>query len=304
MLAVFLDQQVDCVLRDGYLPRRGFRLWSGEHHLPTGVVSVLFTDGDGFVVNVQVRPEEGHQFTLPQSADQLQIEHGQDISGVDGVQVGLEVLRQECLHLYLLYLGSDAVISGIPGNQPFFHRSLESAVQSEVNTPYCGTAQTGVAFAAAPLNSAFLHQILVELLEVTGGQLLQLDLSDLGNGVGLDDQVVAVCRRWPDVGLGVELVPAAEPGGYRVILVAAHIQTDCLLLCLGQLLFDLCLGLTQHILDDSLASLRIIAGGVPAFPATVLPLADVALAVGSLFCHRLSPPCSHTPYHNLGKESY
>ena len=38
---------------------------------------------------IQVAPKERHQFTFSQSADQFQVEHGQDISGVCGVQIGL-----------------------------------------------------------------------------------------------------------------------------------------------------------------------------------------------------------------------
>ena len=105
------------------------------------------------------------------------------------------MLREKRLHLYLLHFGSDAVVSGIPWNEPFLDRSLESAVESEVEPPYCGAAQTGITLAAALLDSALLHQALVELLEITGGQLLQFDLPDAGDGVGFDDQVVAVCRR-------------------------------------------------------------------------------------------------------------
>ena len=79
---------------------------------------------------------------------------------------------------------------------------LHPLVQGEVDTPDCSTAQAEAALAAALLDSAVFHQILVEFLEVTGGQLSELDLSDAGNGIGLDNQVVAVCRRWPDVRQG------------------------------------------------------------------------------------------------------
>ena len=91
VLAVFLNQQIDRVLRDGHLPHRSFRLWPGEHYLPAGVADVLLADGDCLVCHVQVAPKERHQFAFPQSADQLQIEHGKYSSSVGGIKIGLEV---------------------------------------------------------------------------------------------------------------------------------------------------------------------------------------------------------------------
>ena len=97
------------------------------------------------------------------------------------------MFRQECLHFHLLHFRSDAVVSGVAGNEPLFHCSLECAVQGEVDASDSGTTQTEVALTAALLYPAALHQVFVELLEITGGQLLQLDLSDAGDGVGFDD---------------------------------------------------------------------------------------------------------------------
>ena len=145
VFAMFLDQQIYCVLRDGYLPYRGLRLWPGEHYLAAGVSDVLFTDRDRLVLCVQVAPEERHQFAFPQSADQLQIEHGEYPSGVGGVQVGFQVFWQERLHFYLLYLGSDAVIGRVAWDEPLFHCSLKCAVQGEVYASDCSTAKARVA---------------------------------------------------------------------------------------------------------------------------------------------------------------
>ena len=105
------------------------------------------------------------------------------------------------------------------------------------------------------------------------------------NGVGPDNKLVAVSGGRSDVGLGVEFVPAAEPGGYRVVLVAGYVQTSTFLLCLGQLLFHLSLRLAKDVLDDPLAGPGIVAGSVPSLPATVLALADVALSICSFLCH-------------------
>ena len=136
-----------------------------------------------------------------------------------------------------------------------------------MNAAHCGVAQTGIALAAAFLYPATLHQVFVELLQITRCQLVELDLSDPWNGVTLDDQLVAVCGSRPDIGLGVELVPAAKPGSHCIVLTSAHIQTSALLLSLGQLLLYLGLGLAEDILDDPLAGFKIAAGGVPSLPS-------------------------------------
>lgn len=46
VLAVFLNQQFDSVLRDGRLPDGRLRLWPGEHHLAAVVLDILLAGGD------------------------------------------------------------------------------------------------------------------------------------------------------------------------------------------------------------------------------------------------------------------
>ena len=123
-------------------------------------------------------------YCFAQSADQLQAEHGQDVSGIGGVQIRLEVFGQERFHLHFPYFRSDAVIGRVARNEPLHYRALKGAVKGEVDAPRCGAAQAGVAFAAACLDATFLHQVFVELLEVTGGRLLEFDLADSGTGAG------------------------------------------------------------------------------------------------------------------------
>jgi hypothetical protein len=74
------------------------------------------------------------------------------------------------------------------------------------------------------MDAAIFHQILVQLLQVTRGQFGELDLSDSGDGIGFDHQVVSVSGGDADVGLGVEVVPGAQPGGYGVFFCADYIQ--------------------------------------------------------------------------------
>ena len=48
---VLLDQEVDCVLRDGDPSHGGFGLGAGEGQFSAGVAHILFTDEDGFVLD-------------------------------------------------------------------------------------------------------------------------------------------------------------------------------------------------------------------------------------------------------------
>lgn len=70
-----------------------------------------------------------------------------------------------------------------------------------MDAPDRGTAQTGVALAAAHLDPAMFHQAFIELLEITGGQLGKLDSADMGDGTGLDDKMVTISSRWTLGGL-------------------------------------------------------------------------------------------------------
>ena len=136
------------------------------------------------------------------------------------------------------------------------------------------------------VNPATLHQVFVELLEVAGGQLGELDLADARDGVGFDHQLIAVCCGEADVGFGIEVVPGAEPSGYGVFLSSDYIEVFCFLQDSGQLGFDFGLAFAEDVFDDALASGGIVASGVAAFPAAIASLADVSFAVGAAFCHQ------------------
>ena len=202
---------------------RGLSLGPGEGQLAAGILDVLFAHGNRPILDIQVIPEESYQLTLPQAAHQLQIEHGQNAPCVGGVQVGLQMLRPEGFHFHLLNLWGNAVIGGVAGDEPLLHCPLKRAVEHQVDAAHRGAAQAGVAVAAFRVDSAMLHQIFVHLLEVSGGQLFQLDLPDAGDGIGFDHQLVAVCCGLPYIGLGVEVVPGVQPGGHGVFIRAGDV---------------------------------------------------------------------------------
>ena len=86
-------------------------------------------------------------------------------------------------------------------------------------------------------------------------------------------------------GLGVEIVPGAEPGGYGVFFCTDYVQVFGFLQNFGQLGFDFGLGFAEDIFDDTLAGGGIVAGGVTAFPAAIASLADISFTVGAALCH-------------------
>ena len=185
VLAVLLDQEVYRLLGDGDPADRSFGFGAGEGQLSTGVADILFADEDGFVLDVQVIPEESYQLAFPQTADQGQVEHREEPSCIGGIQVGFHILWTERLSLEFLNLGRDTVIGRVTGNQPLFDRSLESAVEHEVDTADGGAAQAG-ALILSNMDTPILHEVLIQLLQVAGGQFGELDLANPGDSVGFD----------------------------------------------------------------------------------------------------------------------
>ena len=66
--------------------------------------------------------------------------------------------------------------------------------------------------------SPILQQLFVELLQVSGGQLLQLDVPNAGDRIGLDDQFIPVGRSGADIGLGIELISGTQPACYGILI--------------------------------------------------------------------------------------
>ena len=73
VLCVLLYQQLHRPLRDGQLADGVGRLGLADHQLTVDTVYLL-ADGDGHVLRVQVRPQQGQQLTTPQAGGQFQIE--------------------------------------------------------------------------------------------------------------------------------------------------------------------------------------------------------------------------------------
>ena len=181
-------------------------------------------------------------------ADQFQIEHGQQSPFLCGVEVGLDMLRLEDLHLEFLHLRCDAVLGGVAEDQAFFYGAVQGIVKHQVQAADGGAAESRIAVTAFTSGAAALHQLLVELLQVVGGQLGELDAADTGDGVLLDHQTVAIRRGDTDIWLGIDVVPAPQPRGHGILICAADIDALTGLHGGGQLRFALRLGLAKTFL--------------------------------------------------------
>ena len=100
----------------------------------------------------------------------------------------------------------------------------------------------------------------------------------------------------------VVLHPHLKPTSHSVGLGPPIVDTDIFLDGFLQLFFYFRLRLSKNVLEDGLASFRIVTDSVPALPAAVFPLADVPFPVRSSFRHGISP-FRNEQYRNQGNKA-
>ena len=260
------------------------------HHQFSLGASHLLRDGDGSLLHVQVRPEEGQQFSPPQSCGQLQVEGCQQSPLVRFHQIGADLLFRQYLHLPLLHLWQLAASRGVHQDQPLRHSLLQAVVQQGMDAMDHPDAQSLVLQldVLVPLHPPVLLEIVVELLDLDRGELVQLDVPQLGDDVVIDVIQIVVLGVLPKPGLGIDLVPHRHPAFHRVGAATVHIQSLTVRDGLFQFLLDLRLSLSQDILNFLLPGRRVIGGRVESLPSTIFPFADTALAVGAFLPHSSS----------------
>lgn len=168
-----------------------------------------------------------------------------------------------------MHLRCDAVLGGVAKDQAFFYGAVQGIVEHQVQTADGGAAEPGVAVTAFAVGTATLHQLLVELLQIVGGQLGELDIADTRNGVLLDHQVIAIRRGDADIWLGVDVVPAPQPCGHGVFVGTADVDALCGLHSSGQLCLALCLRFAENVFDDALTGFRVVPRGIPPLPSAI-----------------------------------
>ena len=95
MLAVLLNQEVYRFLWDGDPADRGLGLGVGEGQFAIWISDILLAYEDSLIRNIQVSLEKGCQLAFPEAANQRQVEHREEASGVGGGEVGFHVLGSE-----------------------------------------------------------------------------------------------------------------------------------------------------------------------------------------------------------------
>ena len=150
--------------------------------------------------------------------------------------------------------------------------------------------------------SPAVQQVLVEPLQVQRGQVCQRDVADLRFDVVFQKALAGFEGGRSEFYFCVVLHPHLQPTPHRVGLGPPVVDADVFLDGFLQLFLDLGLRLTEDILDDGLASFRVVTDCVPALPSTVLSFADVPFPVRSSFRHGISP-FRNEQYRNQGNKA-
>ena len=179
---------------------------------------------------------------------------------------------------------------GLGGAQPLRHRLLQAVVQQRVDAPYHTGAETLVLQldVGVPLDAAGFLQVVVEFLDMDGGQLFQRCVAQLGDDVVVNVVEVVVLGFLPQPRLGVDLIPQRDPRAQRVGFCAAHVQLFSLRNGLLELFLCFCLRLGEDALLDRLASGGIAACGVASLPAAILTLAQTPFSICTFLRHGIN----------------
>ena len=142
----------------------------------------------------------------------------------------------------------------------------------------------------------------VEALQVQRSQFCQWNAADLRLDVVFQKTLAGLERGRSEFNFYVVLHPDLQPTPHRVGFGSSVVDAHVFLNGFLQLLLYLSLRLAENILDDGLSGFRIVTNGVASFPASVLSLADVPLAVCSSFRHGISP-FRNEQYRNQGNKA-
>ena len=289
VLCVLLYQQLHRPLRDGQLADGVGRLGLADHQFTVETVHLL-ADRDGHILHIQVRPQQSQQLTPPQAGGQLQIEGRQQTAPFRFGKIWADLVLRQYLHLSLFQLRQAAAFGGIGEEQPLRYRLLQAVVQQRVDAPYHAGAETLVLQldVGIPLDAAGFLQVVVELLDLDGGQLFQRCVAQFGDDVVVDVVEVVVLGFLPQAWLGVDLIPQLDPRAQRVGFGAAHVQLFSLRNGLLELFLGFGLGFGEDALVDGLAGGGIAACGVAALPVAVFPLAQTPFPVCTFLRHGIN----------------
>ena len=196
------------------------------------------------------------------------------------------MLHRERFHVPMLQLRQGAAVCGVDGYQLLAPGEVHCRGNDLMDIAYRFGAETfRLPFCLNSVHSALGQQLFVELLQLQGGQLTQLDFADIWLDVVVDVASVGLVGRRPHFDFGVVLEPDVHPLPDSVLCRLEGVYLCIFLDGLFKLCFYLRLSLAQDVFVDRFASLQVPSGGVAALPSTVRTLPDTALTVGSAFCH-------------------
>ena len=260
-------------------------LWLCCHQLPVNAGDLPAHRQDT-VFSIQVVPPKRQQFASPQSAGQLQEEHGQDAVLFRFPEIGSQLFRRQDGHLFFL-LGRDAaVVAGIVGNEPLLHRLPERRGQHHVDAPDRAAGEGGVGLTFPPLYPSAGSGVIVELLNLNGREPPELNPSQSRNDVVFDGIGVGLGGIGADHRLAVSFKPQPAPLRHRVILVVVDGDSPVVPDGPGQFFFALRLGPGRYTFLDRSSGHRVDALGIPPLPVTVGLFPDAALAIRTFLWHR------------------
>ena len=171
-----------------------------------------------FALRIQVCPLEGQQFSPPQAGGQFQIEGRKKAPALRFREIHPDFFLRQDLHFTFLKLGQLAALGRIAEDQPLRYCLLQAVVQQRVDAAHHSGAETFVLEFGKilALNSTALLEVVVEPLDLNGGQLVQRDVPNSGYDMVLD--VVGVVRLCvgSDARFGVDLVPCPHPRCHSV----------------------------------------------------------------------------------------
>ena len=144
-------------------------------------------------------------------------------------------------------------------------------------------AETQIVHVFVPLHSAVRLRLIVEFLDLQRCKCCQFDVPDARHDMLVDVIFVIRRRGRSDGWLCVVLIPELRPLAHRVVAPLRHIDLFEFFHRLLQLLFAFALRPREDALCDWFPRLRVNARRVAPLPASVLSLADVALAVCPFF---------------------
>ena len=162
--------------------------------------------------------------------------------------------------------------------------SFATGVESGVDAPG-GLVGQALAIELGAKQPAVFLEIGVESLNVSGGQLVQLDTAQGGNDVLVDPPLIGHLGVGPEVRFFIGLVPVLQPSAQGKPCLGNFRGGSFQSLTQGlQLCHTFRFRLSKDILGHREA-LFIVAHHIPTLPAAILSQADAAVAVFSAFCH-------------------